>query len=152
MQTDKKKYGTDQPVKLPKIYVQSDGKFIERGGYFPALINHNNTAYVCCRTNAGHLGRLGQITMLSSTNGVDWQKKALLKKKIRMSAILVFLFSLTVKCWYLLINTMSIMKKALQIHRSPACPETESFCYFLPKTAATHGRKNFMFLTVFVQK
>ncbi len=46
--------------------------FIEHGGFFPVIVKNDGKAYIFCRTNAGHLGRYGQISLLESPNGIDW--------------------------------------------------------------------------------
>lgn len=69
------------------------GQFIEFGGFFPVIAKHNDTAYVFCRTNAGHLGRSGQITVLTSNNGIDWYKNGVIKKAnsdVRNPSVFIF--------------------------------------------------------------
>jgi hypothetical protein len=54
--------------------------FIENGGFFPLAINHEDTVFVFCRTGAGHLGRTGKITVLTSSNGTEWEMRGIISK------------------------------------------------------------------------
>jgi len=69
-------------------------KFIENGGgFFPVLAKHNNCAYVFCRTNAGHLGRFGNIKVLVSNNGLDWYPQGIIQKDnsdVRNPSVYIF--------------------------------------------------------------
>ena len=65
----------------PQIYDMYQDFFIIGGGFFPVLAKHNDNIYCFCRTNAGHLGRFGEITIMISTNGLDWYEKGIIKKE-----------------------------------------------------------------------
>jgi Neuraminidase (sialidase) len=69
------------------------GIFIESGGFFPVLAKHGQTAYVFCRTHAGHLGPFGKITLLISNNGLDWYERGTIQKEnsdVRNPSVYVF--------------------------------------------------------------
>ena len=81
------------PMNIRKIRTTIRDCYIRRGGFFPVLFKHNNIAYVFCRTNAGHLGRFGQITTLISTNGLDWYERGIIKKEnsdVRNPSVFIF--------------------------------------------------------------
>jgi hypothetical protein len=54
---------------------------MKNGGFFPLAIKYENTVFVFCRTGAGHLGQTGEITVLASSNGTDWQRRGAVFKK-----------------------------------------------------------------------
>ncbi|MCL2758822.1 MAG: glycoside hydrolase [Treponema sp.] len=54
--------------------------FMEKGGFFPLVIKHVDTVFVFCRVGAGHLGKNGQITVLSSADGTVWQRRGTIAK------------------------------------------------------------------------
>ena len=58
----------------------SSNTFIKNGGFFPLAIKHGDTVFVFCRTDAGHLGQTGKITVLASSNGTDWEKRGTIAK------------------------------------------------------------------------
>jgi len=69
------------------------GIFYSQGGFFPVLAKFNNTAYVFCRTHAGHLGRYGKITTLISNSGMDWYPQGVIYKEnsdVRNPSVFIF--------------------------------------------------------------
>jgi hypothetical protein len=82
-------------VVLPeeRIDLENHYAFIENGGYFPLIINDKENMYIFCRTNAGHLGKNGSITILRSTDGTRWDKKSIVSKyntDIRNPSVYIF--------------------------------------------------------------
>ena len=63
-----------------KINSIRSNTFIKNGGFFPLAVKHGDTAFVFCRTDAGHLGLNGKITVLASSNGTDWERRGTIAK------------------------------------------------------------------------
>jgi len=63
-----------------KINSVMSNTFIKNGGFFPLAVKHGDTAFVFCRTDAGHLGLNGKITVLASSNGTDWERRGTIAK------------------------------------------------------------------------
>lgn len=56
------------------INVNDEKKLIDNAGYFPIIIKANNCLLLFYRAGAGHLGKNGYISLMKSTDGIEWEK------------------------------------------------------------------------------
>jgi hypothetical protein len=60
---------------MKKIHIKKEIKIIKDGGYFPVLVRDKNRLYLFCRCNGGHYGKNGNITLLTSLDGLKWENQ-----------------------------------------------------------------------------
>ncbi len=58
---------------MKKIEIKKEITIIENGGYFPVIVRDKSRLYLFCRTNGGHYGKNGSISLLTSLDGIKWE-------------------------------------------------------------------------------
>jgi len=63
---------------MEKIHIKKKIRIIKDGGFFPVLVRDKKNLYLFCRCNGGHYGKNGNITLLTSTNGIKWENRGII--------------------------------------------------------------------------